>query len=706
MSASIIAAAHVSGPLGQALAVVDGETWLFDAGRDRRRPTANDIRFFFDFGLEVRPLSPSETAVRGIDDLRALLEAETRRFRALRGLLIGMDSELDEDLRQRGMRRSETLLGDRSVAEFVETRFLRPVDGQPWTIAHALALSREAGLRRVERLYTIVDGPWLLRLEDKVREWTARQQRASVEGAVAVRRAYDTGLIATLATGIHDADRVRVRALLFQAGNAGWDPHLVTYLVNFAAPREATPAIVQPEPDEAERPAPSPLGPIERARAKVEAALEAWQSDRPQTARRVPGGGAASLDPVLKQIGWIVGQFQAGHDRAAWGAVGDLAQRQLGRGDPDYLAQSLTNIATQIPERYATATALHELAALCAPDDPTVWTAQADLLMKSGHLPDALDAYDRTVEQFPDNVVARTGRAETLRALGRLPDALDTYDRTTERFPDNVVARNGRAETLRALGRLPDALDAYDRTVERFPDDAYAWTSRAETLRALGRLPDALDAYDRTIEQFPDNVVARTGRAMVLIDLGRADEARLSLLAAGTAPRQTGDWIAAHVLCMIDLRAGATPALADRLQHLVQTCPYPGQRRYFETTHAVVQLALRRHAEARRAIDGLLARPGFEAGEQQVLHLMQAHAAAAQGDLRAARQSLAAASNVVPSEELVAHRLRREIERRYGLGGGRPLTHRTEIAASEAMLSRLEGDAWIARNLSTMPLAA
>jgi len=392
MSASIIAAAHVSGPLGQALAVVDGETWLFDAGRDRRRPTANDIRFFFDFGLEVRPLSPSETAVRGIDDLRALLEAETRRFRALRGLLIGMDSELDEDLRQRGMRRSETLLGDRSVAEFVETRFLRPVDGQPWTIAHALALAHEAGLRRVERLYTIVDGPWLLRLEDKVREWTARQQRASVEGAVAVRRAYDTGLIATLATGIHDADRVRVRALLFQAGNAGWDPHLVTYLVNFAAPREATPAIVQPEPDEAERPAPSPLGPIERARAKVEAALEAWQSDRPQTARRVPGGGAASLDPVLKQIGWIVGQFQAGHDRAAWGAVGDLAQRQLGRGDPDYLAQSLTNIATQIPERYATATALHELAALCAPDDPTVWTAQADLLMKSGHLPDALDA--------------------------------------------------------------------------------------------------------------------------------------------------------------------------------------------------------------------------------------------------------------------------------------------------------------------------
>ncbi|HVC60230.1 MAG TPA: hypothetical protein VND19_07725 [Acetobacteraceae bacterium] len=52
-----IGTAHVSGPLGQALAVVDGETWLYQSGRERRRPSANDIRFFFDFGLEVRPVA-------------------------------------------------------------------------------------------------------------------------------------------------------------------------------------------------------------------------------------------------------------------------------------------------------------------------------------------------------------------------------------------------------------------------------------------------------------------------------------------------------------------------------------------------------------------------------------------------------------------------------------------------------------------------
>ena len=51
---------QIRATLGQALAVIDGETWLFQTGRDKRRPASNDIRFFFDFGMEVRPVSFEE----------------------------------------------------------------------------------------------------------------------------------------------------------------------------------------------------------------------------------------------------------------------------------------------------------------------------------------------------------------------------------------------------------------------------------------------------------------------------------------------------------------------------------------------------------------------------------------------------------------------------------------------------------------------
>jgi len=44
--------------LGQALAVVNDETWLYKDS-DRRRASANDIRFFFELGLEIRAIDPA-----------------------------------------------------------------------------------------------------------------------------------------------------------------------------------------------------------------------------------------------------------------------------------------------------------------------------------------------------------------------------------------------------------------------------------------------------------------------------------------------------------------------------------------------------------------------------------------------------------------------------------------------------------------------
>ena len=111
----------------------------------------------------------------------------------------------------------------------------------------------------------------------------------------------------------------------------------------------------------------------------------------------------------------------------------------------------------------------------------------------------------------------------------------------------------------------------------------------------------------------------------------------------------------------------------------------------------MVQLGLRGHAEARKAVAGLLARPDFEAGERQVLHLMKAHAEAADGDLGAARQSLSEASNVVPYEQFAARQLRREIERRYGLGTSPAPVRGEEIKASKSAILRLEMDVWVTR---------
>ncbi|MFI4986152.1 MAG: tetratricopeptide repeat protein [Alphaproteobacteria bacterium] len=763
-----ITTAHVCGPLGQALAVVDGETWLYEIARDPRPPTSNDIRLFFDHGLEVRSLEPAGNGALTLAELPSILSDETSRFRALRGLLIGMDSEVDDELRQMSMRRADSLLAKSAVAEFVTRRFFRPLDREAWDVAGAIRIAKAAMLSAAGRLYEIVDGPLLPQLDEVVASWALTRGQASVERAHVRERAYDSNLIATAALALHDGDKSRIQNLIFLAKASGWNPHLVTYLVSRFAPADTPSAIVRAEAEDDDGiSAAHEQEIVGVVRARVQRAFEAYRSRRRQRGHRSRNkiGGLEALDPVLKQVEWIATQFKSSHVNAAWNAVAELAERQLREADPEKLAKSLTNLATRGDVQGKAALDLCDLAAMCAPDDPFPRTGRAETLRAMGRYAEALASYDRTVEEFPGDVVARNGRAETLRAMGRYAEALASYDRTVEEFPGSVVARNGRAEMLRAMGRYAEALASYDRTVEEFPGNVIARSGRAEMLRAMGRYAEALASYDRTVEEFPGDVVARNGRAetlramgryaealasydgiaeefpgdvvarsgraetlramgrlgeallayraglrdfpfskfirngyaTVLCELGQLDDARSILKDVDATPKSQQDWVAAHILCMIDLRSGATPALAERLQALVATCPYREERGYFETTLVVVRIAMKRATEARESLTILVARPEFEPGERAGLHLIKAHAEAADNDPGAARHSLAVASQIYPYELFHLRRLQQEIERRFGLGSAPPLTRPDEIASSEEALVRLEVDFWVAR---------
>ena len=236
-----IATAHLCGPLGQAIAVVDGETWIYENG-NRRRASANDIRFFFDLGLEVRPVNPLGAEPLTEDKLSAMLERETRCFQALHDLLLGMDADLEDSLRTRAIRRADRLLADAEVAAFVERRFLRPVEREKWDVAGAHRLAAAERLSAVERLYAIVDGPLLLRVENEIADWLTGKGLTSVQRLVEIEKAYDSGLVAVLSIGLaislrHNS-RDYIRLKIIGASNISWDRSLAAHLVGRFAPAE------------------------------------------------------------------------------------------------------------------------------------------------------------------------------------------------------------------------------------------------------------------------------------------------------------------------------------------------------------------------------------------------------------------------------------------------------------------------------------
>ena len=150
----------------------------------------------------------------------------------------------------------------------------------------------------------------------------------------------------------------------------------------------------------------------------------------------------------------------------------------------------------------------------------------------------------------------------------------------------------------------------------------------------MGRLDEALAAYDRTVKRFPDDVVARNARAVILMELGHYDDARAALPPGHVDPHTRDEWIAAHIMCRIELRTRNDSGLVQRVETLVARCPFIEQRRYFATLLPVVRLARSQVTEARADIRKILADPGLTAEDRTVVYLMGAHAAAAEGRYR------------------------------------------------------------------------
>lgn len=129
---------------------------------------------------------------------------------------------------------------------------------------------------------------------------------------------------------------------------------------------------------------------------------------------------------------------------------------------------------------------------------------------------EALDAFERILNQHPGDVSARLGKAEILRSLGRLDEALITLDEVISRLPNNEIARIGRAEILKAQGSFAEALAAYEEITSQHPGSVLARNGHAEILKDMGNLTEALTAFDEVISQYPESVVAKSGRAEVL----------------------------------------------------------------------------------------------------------------------------------------------------------------------------------------------
>ena len=87
---------------------------------------------------------------------------------------------------------------------------------------------------------------------------------------------------------------------------------------------------------------------------------------------------------------------------------------------------------------------------------------------------------------------------------GRNQEALDTYQKILDESPGNLYALRGKAQALMQIGDHHAALLAYDEAIRRAPDGGVTYANRGILKDRMGDYRGALEDYEKALELEPE----------------------------------------------------------------------------------------------------------------------------------------------------------------------------------------------------------
>ena len=87
---------------------------------------------------------------------------------------------------------------------------------------------------------------------------------------------------------------------------------------------------------------------------------------------------------------------------------------------------------------------------------------------------------------------------------GRNQEALETYQRLLDESPDNLFALRGKAQALMQIGERQSALLIYDDVVRRAPEVGVTYANRGILKDRMGDYRGALQDYEKALELEPE----------------------------------------------------------------------------------------------------------------------------------------------------------------------------------------------------------
>ncbi len=167
------------------------------------------------------------------------------------------------------------------------------------------------------------------------------------------------------------------------------------------------------------------------------------------------------------------------------------------------------------------------------PRNVNAWDKLGLVYVGQNRMNDAARAYARAVEIRPDKIEYRRNLVESLRLSGQFEESLPHNEWLCERQPENLdywlrltsaLEQTGRADEVpAALERAHAALAEAQR---RTPDDYFANFNLGAVEMALDRPAEALNHFQNAYRAQPQSDLALLNMGVAMLRLGRPDEAR------------------------------------------------------------------------------------------------------------------------------------------------------------------------------------
>ena len=138
-----------------------------------------------------------------------------------------------------------------------------------------------------------------------------------------------------------------------------------------------------------------------------------------------------------------------------------------------------------------------------------VWNNLGNVLLESGSLTDAADAYRAGLALDPDAAHTWGNLAVLYRRMHRLDDAVAAAREAVRIEPESANGWFTLSRMLIESGEVPEGLRANAEAVARAPKDAFGREQVLRSLVLLGRRAEAAELYREWLRDDPDDPVAR-----------------------------------------------------------------------------------------------------------------------------------------------------------------------------------------------------